>query len=72
MQSTPITQKENEPRLLNILTDWQSFRLNLENTINLSVTLAVELFINNIQQAKYSRIATLLSSGQRETTNLTK
>lgn len=55
--SDTIIHKENAPRLINRLTDWQSFRLDLENAINLSVPLRteeqldeeVELFVSDIQ-----------------------
>lgn len=49
------------PRLVNQLTDWESFSLQLEENINLSVFLKneeqldneVELFMNFIQQAAW-------------------
>lgn len=60
--SDTIIQKENAPRLTNRLTDWQSFRVNLENAINLSVSLRtteqldeeIELLVTNIQQAAWN------------------
>lgn len=59
--SDTVIQKENPPRLVNKMTDWQSFKLKLEECIDLAVPLRTaeqldketELFVKNIQQAAW-------------------
>lgn len=59
--SQSIIKKANNPTLVNKLTDWESFKLCLEEKINLSAPLRneeqleqeIEMFNNNIQQAAW-------------------
>ena len=61
IMSKNIIKKESNPMLVNKHADWTSFKIYLENKINLSVRLIselqldeeVELFVNNIQLAAW-------------------
>lgn len=59
--SEHIIKKENNPTLINNLTDWQSFKTDLEEKINLAVPLQniqqldeeVQLYVKHIQEAAW-------------------
>lgn len=57
--SEDISKKEAKPTLVNKFTDWESFKIDLEKRINLSVSLRneeqleKELFVENILQAAW-------------------
>lgn len=59
--SDSVIQKENPPSLTNKMTDWLSFKIKLEELIELSVPLRTEeqldeeidLFVRNIQRAAW-------------------
>jgi hypothetical protein len=65
--SDSIIKKEKTPALFNRLTDWQSFQIDLEKSVNLSVPLRtkeqideeVELLVKNIQKAAWNNSPTI-------------